>query len=365
MAQNYYDLLGVSRTATADEIKKAFRQKAHQLHPDKSGGDAEKFKQVNEAYQTLSNTEKRQQYDQYGQTFDQARRQGGAPPGGGFGDFSNVRWSSSNADFGDLGDIFGDLFGFGGGTRSRRQTAGRGEDIEALITVPFRQAAFGGEQTLELKHHQVCQHCSGNGAEPGTEHSTCTTCQGAGQVQQTQRTFLGAIQSVAVCPTCQGQGKIIKTPCRTCRGDGRVLKTETLKVKIPAGIDTGQRIRLATKGEAGKRGTPAGDLYLRVQVDADPNFTRQGEDIQSSAEIPLTTASLGGKVEVETLDGKVNLKIPAGTRSGKTFILRSHGIPRLRGNGRGDQQVTVEVLIPSKLSAKAKKLLKELQDEGV
>ncbi len=367
MAADYYDLLGVSRTASADDIKKAFRQKAHQHHPDKSGGDAEKFKQVNQAYQVLSNPQKRQQYDQFGQTFDQAGRAGGGFGGSPFGNVPGGAGSgfAGNVDFGDLGDIFGDLFGFGGASRARRQAARTGEDIEALIEVPFRQAAFGGEQTLELKHHQACQHCGGDGAEPGTQRTTCTTCQGNGQVQQTQRTFLGAFQSVAVCPTCQGEGKIVKTPCRTCRGDGRVLQTETLKVKIPAGIDSGQRIRLAGKGEAGRRGVPAGDLYLGVKVETDSDFTRQGEDVLSKADLPLTTAALGGTVPVTTLDGNVNLKIPAGTRSGKTFILRSHGIPRLRGNGRGDQHVTVEVIIPAKLSAKAKKLLKELQDEGV
>lgn len=365
MAANYYDLLGVSKNASADEIKKAFRTKAHQFHPDKSSGDAEKFKEVNEAYQVLSDAEKRQQYDQYGQTFDQARRQGGGPAGAGFGGFGQSGGSyTGSADFGDLGDIFGDLFGFGGGGR-RSPRPSRGSDIQATITIPFRTAAFGGEEQLQLRRHVSCSRCHGHGAEPGTSAETCGTCQGRGQVQTVQQTILGAMQSVQTCPNCRGEGKIIKSKCIRCHGQGREEKTETLTVKIPSGIAAGQRIKLSGKGEAGLRGQPAGDLYLEIAIARHATFTREDDDVLVTTSIPLTVAALGGTVEVETLDGPLTMKIPAGTPSGKVFLLKAKGIPHLRGRGRGDQRVTVEVEIPNRLSAKAKKLLKELQDEGV
>ncbi len=367
MAANYYELLGVSKSASADEIKKAFRTKAHQFHPDKSTGDAEKFKEINEAYQVLGDAEKRSQYDQFGQTHDQARRQGGGPGAGNpFGAGGNPFGGgySGNVDFGDLGDIFGDMFGFGGGRRSQARSS-RGSDIQATLRIPFRTAAFGGEETIQLRHHVTCVHCSGKGAEPGTSTETCTTCKGSGQVQRIQQTILGAMQSVQVCSTCQGEGVMITTKCKVCDGQGREEKMETVTVKIPEGIADGQRIKLSGKGEAGMRGTPAGDLYLEIDVTKDANFTRDDDDILTTAQVALTVVSLGGTVDVETLDGKTTLKIPAGTPSGKIFILKSKGIPHLRGRGRGDQRVTVEVVIPTHLSAKAKKLLKDLQGEGV
>lgn len=361
MAANYYDLLGVNKSASADDIKKAFRTKAHQFHPDKSTGDAEKFKQINEAYQVLSDAEKRQQYDQYGQTFDQARRQGGGPAGGGFGQ-SGAPFGG-NVDFGDLGDIFGDMFGFGGG--ARRRAAARGSDIQATLQVAFRTAAFGGEEKIELHHHVVCNRCAGQGAEPGSSTETCSTCRGSGQVQTVQQTILGAMQSVQTCPNCRGEGTIVKTKCTQCHGQGRQEKTETLTVKIPAGIADGQRIKLSGKGEAGTRGTPAGDLYLEVDVAKDRTFTRDDDDILTVIGIPLTTAVVGGTVKIETLDGPLTMKVPAGTPSGKVFVLKSKGITHLRGRGRGDHRVTVDIQVPTHLSAKAKKLFKELQDEGV
>jgi len=365
MAANYYDLLGVSKSASADEIKKAFRTKAHQFHPDKQTGDAEKFKEINEAYQVLGDAEKRQQYDQYGQTHDQARRQGGAPAGGNpFGaGFGQQGGFSGNVDFGDLGDIFGDVFGFGGG--SRRRGPSRGSDIQATLRIQFKTAAFGGEETIQLRHHVACERCQGNGAEPGTSAETCPTCKGSGQVRAVQQTILGAMQSVQTCSTCQGEGTTVKTKCSTCHGQGRQEKTDTITVKIPAGIADGQRIKLSGKGEAGMRGMPAGDLYLEVDVVKDLKFTRDDDDVVMSVDVPMTVASLGGTVEVETLDGKVTLKIPAGTPSGKVLLLKGKGITHLRGRGRGDQRVTIEVTIPQHLSSKAKKLLKELQNEGV
>ncbi|MBI2984400.1 MAG: molecular chaperone DnaJ [Candidatus Kerfeldbacteria bacterium] len=360
MAEDYYQLLGVDRQASAEEIKRAFRAKAHQHHPDKATGDTEAFKRINEAYQVLSDPAKRRQYDQFGTTFDQAGRGGF----GGFQDFGGSQWSNVNVDFGDFGDLFGDLFGLGGSRRTR-PSAARGQDIEAQVTISFRQAIFGGQETIELKHHRPCARCGGVGAEPGTGRQTCSTCQGTGQVQQAQRTFLGTFQSVATCPTCQGEGRVVGTPCRTCRGDGRQLKTERLNVKIPAGIRRGQRIRLAGQGEAGRRGVTAGDLYLVVEVEPDREFERQDDDILSTIEIPISTATLGGAVEVKTIDGPVSWKIPAGTPSGKAFNIRGHGVPHLRGSGRGDHRVTVNVRIPGKLSTRAKKLFRELADEGV
>lgn len=359
MAANYYDLLGVSKNASTEDIKKAFRTKAHQFHPDKSTGDAEKFKEINEAYQVLSDSEKRQQYDQFGQTYDQARRQGGGPAGGNpFGG-----GFTGNVDMGDLGDIFGDMFGFGGGSRRRGPT--RGSDIQATIRIPFTTAAFGGEETIQLRHHVICTRCNGQGAEPGTAADTCATCKGSGQVRTVQQTILGAIQTAQVCPTCQGEGTTVKTKCTDCHGQGRREKIDTVTVKIPSGIGDGQRIKLSGKGEAGMRGMQSGDLYLEVDVAKDATFTREDNDVLVSVNIPLTVASLGGTVEVPTIDGKVTLKIPAGTPSGKTFILKGKGIPHLRGRGRGDERVMVDVIIPTQLNAKAKKLLKELQDEGV
>lgn len=368
MAANYYDLLGVQKGASADEIKKAFRTKAHQYHPDKSGGDAEKFKEINEAYQVLSDTEKRQQYDQFGQTYDQARRQGGGPAGAAGNPFgggnSPFGGFGGSVDMGDLGDIFGDMFGFGGGSR-RRQQASRGGDIQATLRIAFKTAAFGGEETIQLRHHIHCDRCGGKGAEPGTSTETCSTCKGAGQVQSVQQTILGAMQTVRECSVCHGQGVIITKKCTDCQGEGRIEKTETITVKIPSGIDSGQRIKLSGRGEAGLRGTPSGDLYLEVEISQDPVFTREDDDVIVTTIIPMTIASLGGTVEVQTIDGNVTLKIPSGTPSGKVFVLKGKGIPHLRGRGRGDERVTVEVNIPTHLSSKAKKLLKELQNEGV
>lgn len=363
MAEDYYQLLGISRSASAEEIKKAFRTKAHQHHPDKSNGDAEQFKKVNEAYQVLGDPTKRQQYDQYGQTFDQARRQGGGAPGG-FGDFGQAQWSNADFDFGNLGDIFGDMFGFGSRTAGR-QAASRGQDIQADLRIPFRISIFGGQETIHLRHHIVCRRCGGPGAEPGTSTKTCETCQGRGQVQRLQQTMLGAMQSVQVCPTCQGRGQIITTPCRECRGQGRVQDNDAMTVKIPAGIGDGQRIKLSGKGEAGMHGVAAGDLYLVVHVAPDPHFTRAGDDIISHITLPYTTAALGGQVQVETVHGSVTLKIPSGTPSGKTFIIRSKGVAKLRGRGHGDHRVTVTIVTPNTLSSKTKKLLQELKDEGL
>lgn len=365
MAEDYYQLLGIGRSASGEEIKKAFRTKAHQFHPDKATGNADQFKKINEAYQVLSDPQKRQQYDQFGQTFDQARRQGGGSPGGDpFGGFgaNGASGFSGNVDFGDLGDIFGDMFGFGGRRTTQPQ---RGRDIAAILRINFRTSISGGEETIDIQHPVRCDRCDGAGAEPGTKPQTCPTCQGSGQVRRVQQTILGAMQAVTECQTCQGQGTLIEKKCTQCHGQGRVNRKETVTVKIPAGIADGQRIKLSGKGEAGTRGVPSGDLYLQIEVKPDPIFKRQGDDIGVMADVPFSTAALGGTVPVPTLEDTAELKIPAGTSDGQILFLKGKGAAKLRGRGRGDLLVTVQITVPQKISAKARKLLKDLQDEGI
>jgi molecular chaperone DnaJ len=372
MAKDYYDILGVSKNATQDEIKKAYRKLAHQYHPDKAGGNEEKFKEINAAYQVLSKTDKRKQYDQFGSGFEQAgagagaggfswedfsRAGGGGPFGGGFQQ-QNVEF-----DMGDLGDVFGDLFGFGRRGRSQRtRQASPGNDIQTEMNIEFREAVFGAEKVIDLYKNVLCKHCSGNGAEPGTKIETCKTCGGNGQVEQVQRTILGALRSVVVCPDCRGEGKKVSKKCKQCHGEGRVKESERIKVKIPAGISEGETIRLAGKGEAGLKGMTSGDLYITLRVTPDPEFKREGDDIFSETEISFSQAALGDKISVNTLDSEVMLKIPAGTQSGKVFKLKEKGVPHLRTRGRGDHLVTVNVMTPSKLSRKQKQLLEELAE---
>lgn len=373
MAKDFYEILGVSKSATQDEVKKAYRKLAHQYHPDKKGGDEAKFKEINTAYQALGNPEKRKQYDQFGAAYSQP---GAGGPGGGPGGFSWEDFSRAQGDGGpfgggqyqqggvefDLGDIFGDLFGFGrrGGGGAGARTHGQGSDIQAEMTIDFKESAFGSDKIIELYKNITCTHCSGNGAEPGTKVETCKTCGGNGKVEQIQRTILGAFRTVGVCPECRGEGKQVSTKCKKCRGNGRVKNSETIKVKVPAGIADGETIRLTAKGEAGERGTPAGDLYITMRVKSDPNFKREDDDIVSSVDISFSQAALGDKISVLTLDGEVSLKIPAGTQSGKLFKLKEKGVMHLRSRGRGDHLVTVNVITPTSLSRKQKKLLEEL-----
>ncbi len=371
MAKDYYNILGVDRGATADDIKRAFRKLAHEHHPDKKGGDEARFKEINEAYQVLSNPEKRKQYDQYGQTFDQAQRQGGfggfswedlARQGGPFGGF---RTDNVQFDFGDLGDMFGDLFGFGSTRRSRRRTEReRGRDIQTEMELTFRESVFGGERVVSLVKEVRCPRCRGNGAEPGTKIETCPTCAGSGEVEQVRSTILGQVRSVGVCPECQGEGKIAREKCGRCKGEGRVREEETIKVHIPAGINSGQQIRLSGKGEAGKKGSESGDLYITVRVEADPEFERRDDDIHTTQEITFPQAALGTTLMVNALDGPEQLKIPAGTQAGKVFRLRGKGVPHLNRSGRGDHFVTVQVKTPTHLSRRQKALLEELDQSS-
>ncbi len=356
MHKDYYSLLGVPKTATEEEIKKAFRKLAHQHHPDKSGGDDAKFKEINEAYQVLSNKDRRARYDQFGSGFENGQAGGGQ----GFGGFGGGQ-GGFNINMDDLGDLFGgfgDMFGFGGGQRqSRRQS--RGADIEVRLHIAFMDAVFGAEKTVRLGKHVTCDKCSGSGAEPGSKVETCPTCNGRGQVTQVQRTIFGQMQVNAPCPSCQGEGKKISTPCTKCHGHGIVKDEVELTIKIPAGIDNGETIRLTGQGEAGPKGTPSGDLYVHVQVASDKRFMRDGSTIRSEAEISFPEAALGTSIDVETVDGPVSLKIPSGTQSGKVFMLKERGIPQLRSKGRGDHLVTISVKTPTHLSRKQKQLLED------
>jgi molecular chaperone DnaJ len=359
MAKDYYDILGVSRGAPDDEIKRAFRRLAHQHHPDK-GGDSIKFKEINEAYQVLGNKERRAQYDQFGQTFS------GAGPGG-------FRWEDMAQGFGqggfqtadfDLGDLFGDIFGFGGRrARTTRKQAGR--DIELTLTIAFAEAAFGLTRTVKVEKAVPCPHCSGTGAEPSAGTSQCSSCGGSGRAEQVQQTILGSIRTVGVCPKCEGTGRVAKKVCETCRGETIVHRAKTLEVTIPAGIENGQTIRLAGEGEAGGRGAPAGDLYILVRVTPDPRFTREGANVLSEATVAFSQAALGAMVSVPTLEGDVEVKIPSGTQSGRILRLKGKGAAKLRGHGRGDHLLTIRVQTPEKFTKRAKKILEDLREEGL
>ncbi len=359
MGKDYYKTLEIDKNASQDEIKKAFRKKAHEFHPDKASGDEKKFKEANEAYQILGDANKRAQYDQFGSSFEQAQAGGGFHGFEGFRDFSGFT-NGFNVDGDDLGDIFGgigDIFGFGGGGQGRRQK--RGHDIEVVLTIDFMEAVFGVEKEIGLKKNIVCDKCKGNGAEPGTPIETCKTCGGIGRVARVQRTILGNMQVQATCADCQGEGKIYAKKCSKCNGSGQVNEIAKIKIKIPAGINNGEAIRLANQGEAGGKGASAGDLYLKLRINPDKRFRRDGYDVFNKVIIGFSEAALGGKVDIETVDGVIKLKVPEGTQSGMEFNLRNHGIPKLRGRGKGDHIVEIIVKTPTKLSRKQKELLKE------
>ncbi len=360
MSKDYYDLLGVSKSASADEIKAAFRKKAHEHHPDK-GGDAEKFKELNEAYQVLGNPEKRQRYDQFGSAAFNGGAGNGAGGFGGFGGFQNGG-GFGNMDFEDLGDIFGgfgDIFGFGGGRQtSKRQS--RGRDMEMSLHLSFMDAAFGLEKEISFSKNISCDRCHSNGAEPGAKVETCKTCNGSGRVTRLQRTILGNIQTQTTCTTCNGEGKIYSQKCTKCGGSGVHRDTVKIKVRIPAGINEGESIRLSGQGEAGEKGAPAGDLYLRIELQPHKKFVREGYDIRTEEKISIKQAILGDKIDIETIHGEIKLKIPEGTQSGTIFKLKEKGVTKLHNRGIGDQYVKVVVDIPSRVTKKQKQLLEEL-----
>jgi molecular chaperone DnaJ len=356
--RDYYEVLGVSKTASDDEIKKAFRKLAVKYHPDKEGGDETKFKEASEAYEVLKDKQKRSRYDQFGHAGvgGASSSSGAGNPFGGFGG-----GQSFSFDFGGgMGDIFGDLFGFGGG---RKQPV-RGHDIETSVDIKFEEAIFGVEKEIALTMNVKCSHCHGRGAEPGTELKTCPACQGSGQVNRVVNTLFGAIQQTVVCPTCRGKGKIPEQKCSVCGGDGLKRERVSLKLKIPAGIDDGATIRLTGKGEAIASGGENGDLYVNVRVKADKKFTREGELILSEESISMVDAALGTEIDVETVDGVITMKIPAGTSSGTDFKLSGHGVPSLRNpERRGAHIVTVRVETPRDLSKRQKELLEEFKNE--
>ena len=355
--RDYYEVLGVSKGASDDEIKKAYRKLAKKYHPDMNPGDKEaeaKFKEVNEAYSILSDSEKRARYDQFGHAgVDPNYGAGG--PGGGFGGF----------DMGDidLGDIFGSFFGggfggFGGSTSSRRNGPQKGESLRASLTISFEEAAFGCEKEINLNRTEECEACHGSGAEPGTTAETCPDCRGTGVVRVQQRTGGFAFSSTAPCSRCRGTGKIIHTPCKACGGSGSAKKTKRVTVSIPAGIDDGQAISLRGQGNAGKNGGPAGDLIVAVHVKPHPQFHRDGTTVLYEQPVTFYQAVMGAELEIPTIDGMVKYNLPAGTQTGTTFRLRGKGIPELRGRGRGDQYVTVRVQVPTSLNGEQKEALR-------
>lgn len=361
MSKDYYNILGVNKGASQDEIKKAFRKKAHEHHPDKAHGDEAKFKEINEAYQVLGNEKKRAQYDQFGSSFQHGQAGGGANGFDGFGDFSSYS-QGFNVNMEDLGDIFGgigDMFGFGGG-RGRTRTK-KGSDLQVNLTIDFIDAVFGAEKEIKLNKTAKCDRCSGVGAEPGAKIESCKTCRGTGRTTRVQRTILGNMQVQMTCSDCSGEGKTYSNKCTKCNGSGTAKEEARLIIKIPAGIDNGGVIRLTGQGEAGEKGAPAGDLYIQIRVSADRRFRREGDDIFTEARISFTQAILGDKIEVETIDGPIKMKIPEGMQSGTVFRLRNRGVSRLQGRGRGDQMVVVKIITPSNLSRKQKQLLQELE----
>jgi molecular chaperone DnaJ len=349
---DYYDLLGVSKSASADEIKKAFRKSAVEHHPDR-GGDEAKFKEINEAYEVLKDADKRKRYDQFGHA-GVGGSNGSNPFGGGYGGQSQ----NINFDFGDLGlgDIFSSFFGGGGQQNQRRQS--RGRDVETGVEISFEQAVFGTEVDLDLHLDDTCEHCKGKTVEPGYELKTCDQCRGSGQVVSVTRTVFGNIQQASICPKCHGTGKIPEKVCTVCHGKGTQSKRQSIQLKIPAGIDDGATIRLREHGEAIANG-PKGDLYVNIRVKSHKHFTREGDLILSEEHINMVDAALGTDIEVETVDGLVRMKVPAGTQSGSDFKLSNHGVPHLRGNSRGAHIVTLVVDTPTKLSKQQKRLLEE------
>jgi molecular chaperone DnaJ len=355
MPQDPYEILGVSRSASPEEIKKAYRKLVRQYHPDinKEDGVEDKFKEINAAYEILSDEEKRARFDRFGM----AGMNGGA---GGF----------DGAFTGDLGDIFEQFFGgMGGFSSGRGGTTGRrqprqGRDLRADMTITFEESIFGCEKPIDITRQETCDVCNGSGAEPGTSPKRCTECNGAGEVRQVRQTFLGSMVTSSTCPRCNGRGEIIETPCKNCRGTGQNRKTRTLTIKVPPGIDDGMRIRRANEGEPGENGGPNGNLQVFIKVQPHEIFRRRENDILLDIQLNVAQAALGASLTVPTVDGDEQISIPAGTQSGKVIRLRGHGAPRVRSDGsssgRGDELVVVQVQVPTQLSAEQRRLFEEL-----
>lgn len=353
--RDYYEVLGVKKGASEDELKKAYRKLAKENHPDLHPGDKEceaRFKEINEAYEVLSDPDKRAKYDQFGHAaFDPSQGFGGG--GGGFGGFEGF------GGFGDIfSDIFGGGFGFGGGGGRNPNAPRKGDNLRATVNIKFEEAAFGVKKDVFVSKIEQCHDCKGTGCAEGTTAEVCPDCKGTGTVMSTKRTPFGMVQSSEQCPKCRGRGKIIHSPCKTCRGMGSVRRQHKVSVSIPAGIDDGQTISLKGQGNAGLNGGPAGDLLITVLVQPHARFERDGASILLDQEISFSQAALGAEVEVPTLDGKVKLNIPEGTQTGTTFRLKGKGVPFLRNGGRGDQFVTVNVAVPRSMTSTQKNALR-------
>lgn len=356
--KDYYQILGVPRDATADDIKRAYYKLAHKFHPDK-GGDEKKFKEVNEAYQILSNKDKRAQYDKFGRVFE------GGEQGADF------QWAWGRPDIGfdfgfeDLGEMFEEMFGFGSAPRKKRDLR-RGKNIEIELEIPLEDTLAAKEKEIGLQKYIVCSRCGGAGAEPGTKVRECFSCRGTGHVQQIRKTFFGSFTKWAVCPECRGEGYRSEKPCNVCQGEGRVKGEEKVAIFMPAGVDSNQVIKIEGKGESGRRGGKAGDLYVRILVKPHPIFARKGDEVYISLPISFTQAVLGDEIEAPTLEGKkILLKVPPGTESGRIFRISGKGIPHFQGLGRGDLYVELLVKTPKKLTKTQKELLERLKTEGI
>ena len=355
--RDYYEVLGVSRGASEDEIKKAYKKMARKYHPDLNPGDKtaeEKFKEVNEAYEVLSDADKKARYDQYGHA--------GVDPNFGAGGFGGG--FDGSFDFGDLGDIFGSFFGggFGGGRRTNPNAPQRGESIRLALTISFEEAAFGCEKEVSVDRYETCASCHGSGCADGTSPEVCPDCHGSGTVQVRRQTPMGVFATSSPCPKCGGKGRIIHQPCKDCRGSGMVRKKKTIQASIPAGIDNGQTISIRGQGNAGKNGGPAGDLLITITVRPHEMFRREGTSVLCEAPITFTQAVLGAELEIPTIDGKVKYTLPEGTQSGTTFRLKGKGIPSINGRGRGDQYVTVYIETPKNLNKEQKEALKKFAE---
>ena len=360
---DYYQILGIARTASQEEIKKAFHKLAHKYHPDK-GGDESKFKEINEAYQVLSDSQKRQQYDQFGRVFDQQGAPGGDP---GF-DF-NWMWGNRpqqevEFDFEDIGDVFESFFG--GARKTAKKDHKKGKDIQVDIEIALERVLKESIEKINLVKQVVCHRCNGVGAEPNSKIKECFSCRGSGQVQQVKKTFLGSYTTVTTCPECKGEGTIPEKPCNVCKGEGRIKAQESIEIHIPAGVDTDQVIKVEGKGEAGKKGGKAGNLYARILVKKHPVFERKGDDLLTSLQINFSQATLGDEIEMKILEGtNILLEVPQATESGKILRISGKGIPHFSGYGKGNLYVELKIKTPKKLTKEQKKILEQLKKEGI
>ena len=357
MSKDYYKILGVEKGASKDDIKKAFRKLAHQYHPDKKGGDEDKFKEVNEAYQVLSDEKKRAQYDQFGSGF--SNMGGGA---GGFSGFEGFGGQGVEFDFGNLNDIFSDFFTGGMGGHQRTRTR-RGRDISTEIQVPFEDSVFGTTRKILITKQSACNTCEGSGAKKGTTMETCKHCNGQGQIRDAKRTVLGTISTNRVCDTCVGAGEVPKETCKDCSGKGVLRKEEEISIAIPAGIRDGEMIRMSGMGEAVPQGV-SGDLYIKINVAPHPVFRREGNNLGMTLDLKLSEALLGAKKEIETLDGKIEVKVPEGVGIKEVLRVKNKGVPT-SGRSRGDLMIKLNIKLPKKLSKKERKLVEDLQKEGI